>query len=65
MKTYTFVVQIREASDDFWDGLKGQSGCEQVTQVIKEALAMRGFPESDDCDIELLQFTTKGGVDNV
>jgi hypothetical protein len=47
MKKYTFELIIKEGGDEFWEGLGDKTGCEEVTEIVKEALGSRGFDEND------------------
>lgn len=46
-KKYSFELIIKEGSDEFWEGLGDKTGCEEVTDLIKEALGTMGFDEND------------------
>ena len=54
MKTYTFKLVIREGSDHFWDSLEGKTGCDEVTETIKDVLAENGFFTNEDDVNELI-----------
>jgi hypothetical protein len=45
MRKYTFSVEIFEGSDEFWEELRttGSSGADDITSMVKEALAIHGF----------------------
>lgn len=38
MKTYKFELVVNEGYSEFWRNLKYESGCEEVTELIKEKL---------------------------
>ncbi len=52
MKTYIFQVTISEGSDEFWEGLKVPTGCDEVYDTLNGLLAGSGF----DYDLELIQY---------
>lgn len=61
MKTFKFEVTIREGNDEFWEELKDKSGCDEVLEILKNALAQYGFLTPDvyehaDCEIKLLEY---------
>lgn len=55
-KTYTIRVTIREGNDEFWDGLRGKSGCDDVVQEVRAALAEHGFAPDTGCHVSLERF---------
>lgn len=44
-KTYTITVTLIEGSDEFWDGLKDKSGCDEVVEEVRSILREHGFQE--------------------
>lgn len=56
MKKYTFKVVIHEGCDEFWESLEGKTGCDPVTEMIKEALEDFGLFVGDNCEITLTQY---------
>lgn len=54
MKRYTIQITIEEGNDEFWESLAGKTGCDDITEVVKECLATTGF---DDASIKLIKFT--------
>lgn len=57
MKQYTFQFQVSEGSDEFWEELleKGNTGCDDLLEEIKNALAERGFYP----DVKLVKYEDK------
>ena len=53
-KTYTISVTIQEGNDEFWEGLRGRSGADEVVQEVRDAIAERGF--TDRCFVRLEKF---------
>lgn len=43
MKRYTFKLVITEGSDEFWESLHDKSGCDEVTNMVKDALFTVGI----------------------
>lgn len=45
MKQYTFEINISEGNDEYWEELlqKGNTGCDDLLEEIKNAFAERGF----------------------
>jgi len=45
MKKYTFKLIVCEGDDEFWEDINNRkvTGCEDVTEVLKEVLASHGF----------------------
>lgn len=54
-KTYTLTVTITEGNDEFWEKLRGKSGCDEVVGEIKAALLDHGFVPPDN-DVRLARF---------
>jgi hypothetical protein len=52
MKTYTFELVIKEGNDEFWEEIsnKNVSGCEEVEDLVADALASVGFYTDNDID---------------
>lgn len=59
MKRYMFQVIVDEGCDEFWESLKGKSGCDEVTEMLCGALEANGFDLSayGDCSVTLLSFS--------
>lgn len=55
MKTYSFLVVIEEARDEFWEEITagGKSGCDNVREEIITALNTFGF----DNDVRLVGYS--------
>lgn len=53
MKTYKFEVIITEGYDEYWEALAGKSGCDEITQILKDEL----FDSFPDANIRLLEYT--------
>lgn len=60
LKTYTISVTVQESSDEFWDGLRGKSGCDEVVQAVRDALADRGFAPDTGTNVRLARFEERG-----
>lgn len=39
----------------FWEGIKGKTGCDEVIEAVKKALADAGFSEPE-CNVRLEKF---------
>lgn len=59
LKTYTISVTIQEGSDEFWESLRGKSGCDEVVQEVIDALAERGY-RLPNTHIRLERFEERG-----
>lgn len=57
-KEYTIQVTITEGNDEFWEGLQGKSGCDEVVELVKEAL--QHYFNDEDCYVRLTNFTNDG-----
>lgn len=55
-KVYTVTIIITEGNDEFWEKLRNKSGCDEIVEEIKDALADRGFVEPD-CHVCLTKFS--------
>lgn len=53
MKTYKFEMIITEGYDEYWEALAGKSGCDEITQILKDEL----FDSFPDANIRLLEYT--------
>jgi hypothetical protein len=60
LKTYTISVTIQEGCDEFWEGLDGKSGCDEVVQLVKDALEDHGFAPERGCYVRLERFEERG-----
>lgn len=54
MKKYTFEVTVTEGNSEFWEELnrKGQTGCDDLIEQMKDSLAEGGF----DPDVKLVKY---------
>jgi hypothetical protein len=52
MKTYKFVLTVTEGYDEFWEQLYGKSGCDEVTQLIRDAL----FDVLPEATVKLVEY---------
>lgn len=45
MKQYTFEVTVSEGNNEYWEELtsKGQTGCDEILEDIKQSMAESGF----------------------
>ncbi|GHA09572.1 hypothetical protein [Oceanisphaera arctica] len=57
MKKYKFELVIEEGSDEFWEGIDGNNGCNDVETLVESALEMYGFHEGDNCKLTLIEYT--------
>ena len=55
MKTYKIEITVVEGCDEFWESIQGTSGCDEVLEAIKTALAYHGFSEPG-CKVVLRQY---------
>lgn len=55
MKMYTLSLQINEGNDEFWEGLEGKSGCDEVLQLLNSMLIEYGF-YPDNSELKLTKF---------
>ncbi len=56
MKRYVITVEIEEGSDEFWEGLSGKTGCDEVTAEVRAALDERGFSPGYGTTVKLTNF---------
>lgn len=59
LKTYTISIIIQEGEDEFWEGLRGKSGCDEVVEDVREALAAAGYT---DCHVRLHKYEERGAM---
>jgi hypothetical protein len=45
MKRYKFELIIEEGRDEFWEKLEGNNGCNDVEELVENALEQFGFHE--------------------
>jgi hypothetical protein len=43
MKEYKFEIIVKEGNDEFWEGLQGKTGCDEVLQGIESLLYNYGW----------------------
>ena len=55
MKRYQFELVVHEGKDEFWESLEG-TGCDQVQDMVVEALKTQGLYTGTNCDLVLRQF---------
>ena len=60
MKRYVFELVVEEGSDEFWEGIKGKSGCDEVTEAISVCLANEGWQENYGTTLRLVSFSDNG-----
>jgi hypothetical protein len=51
MKRYVYQVVIEEGNDEYWETLEGKSGCDEIQQLIQEAVL-----NVLDCTVSLVKF---------
>jgi hypothetical protein len=56
LKTYTISVTVQEGNDEFWASLGSKSGCDEVVNEVRQALAERGFQEGHGTHVRLERF---------
>jgi len=59
MKQYKFEITINEGNDEFWGSIANKSGCDEVKEMINDALSNVGLYDGDNCQIVLKQFEDK------
>lgn len=57
-RVYTFEVTVHEGNDEFWESLTG-SGCDEVTQAVRESLMECGFDVELECLVKLVSFQNR------
>lgn len=55
MKCYQLLVDIEEGSDEFWEGLANETGCDTILEDVKSALDSQGIQAS----VKLVSYTDK------
>ena len=56
MKTYTFMLTIKEGNDEFWESIgKNRSGCDELSNLLTMMLADYGF-HGDNSSLVLVQY---------
>ncbi len=53
MKRYKFEIIIEEGNDEFWDEIIDKTGCDEVTEVVKDMFLNGGWEPT----IKLVQYT--------
>lgn len=62
LKTYTISVTIQEGSDEFWELLRGKSGCDEVVNEVEAALADRGHGPGSGVHVRLEKFEERAPI---
>ena len=62
-KTYTISVTIQEGDDEFWKGLQGKSGCDEIVEEVRQCLTEHGFTPALGCHVRLEKFEETVPVD--
>ena len=57
MKKYTFEIVVNEGNDEFWEGIADKSGCDEVRDLLVDALNNIGLFTDDNCELNLKKFT--------
>lgn len=55
MKTYKFEITITEGYDEFWEAIYGKSGCDTITQIVRDDL----FDSFPDAVVKLVEYHDK------
>jgi hypothetical protein len=62
-KKYVFELTIHEGSDEFWDSIKGKTGCDEVTYELKKLIEAEGYyfcdGEYKNCDLLLKSYSNE------
>lgn len=53
MKRYKFEIIITEGYEEFWKALLNKSGCDEVTQILRDDL----FDSFPDAHVRLVEYT--------
>lgn len=53
MKRYKFEVVITEGYDEFWHGLEGKTGCDDVLEMVRSCFDEQGL----EPEIKLVEYT--------
>lgn len=56
MKQYEFKLVIKEGNDEFWESIESKSGCDEVEEVLRNALESYGFDDYNS-SIALVRFS--------
>jgi len=60
MKQYKLEVVIHEDNDDFWETLKGKTGCDEVHAWIKglltESTGLEIDGEYTNCELRIIEY---------
>lgn len=59
MKIYTIQVVIEEGNDEFWESLEGKTGCDEVVELVKDALDQFGLSGGYGTTVTLTSYTNK------
>ena len=55
MKTYTFMLTIKEGNDEFWENIENRPGCAELANLLSTMLADYGF-HADNSSLELVRY---------
>jgi hypothetical protein len=57
MKQYTFELTVTEGNSEFWEEIleKGNTGCDDLLEQLKDALAEHGF----EPEVKLVKYEDK------
>lgn len=63
MKRYTFELTVEEGNDEFWENIKGKTGCDEVREEVKMLIEQGGYyfcdGEYKNCELTLKHFEDK------
>jgi len=62
LKTYTLRVTIQEGNDEFWEGLRGKTGADEIVKSIRDLLEEGGWWNSD---VRLERFEEKPYMEKI
>lgn len=53
MKRYKFEIIIEEGNDEFWEEISDKTGCDEVTDILKDLLNEGGWEPT----VTLVEYT--------